>query len=327
METGHSLLRAMPTDCLGLNIMRDNNLALTKHFKSELAQNPINRPEPQGRISAPESDPLQPGYPFDAHLVAGLTPILEGGHLDFTIDRPNGMRGYILHLTTKGLGAVCQGEHQFEVAAGSLMLFPPSIPHYYQRSPDSSHWLHRWVYFRPRAYWLEWLHWQHQRQGVFVQKITDPEEFSTFENLFSQVESLSKSSSIYKEDLATNMLERLLLMSKERDSDKQHQHPDARVTKVCNYISENIDSELSIKELSEVACLSPSRLSHLFKQQTGMTLKAWRDDQRITLAKHLLMTTGMPIGNISRMLGYTDALYFSRVFRKKVGVSPSEYRT
>lgn len=39
------------------------------------------------------NDPLKPGYNFDAHLVAGLTPIIEGDELDFVIDRPNGMKG------------------------------------------------------------------------------------------------------------------------------------------------------------------------------------------------------------------------------------------
>lgn len=309
--------------------MRETNVALTTFLnRGSLSSQdtPVVAKHSSYQKQAPTSDPLKPGYPFDAHLVAGLTPILANGQLDFTIDRPNGLRGYILHLTTKGMGNVFKDEQQFQVTPGHLLLFPPSVPHFYERAPSCSHWLHRWVYFRPRAYWMEWLHWQEQRQGVFIQKIEDEKEFELFEHLFTQVESQSKSSSIYKEDLATNMLERLLLMCKDRDADKQHQHPDPRVTKVCNYISEHIDAELSIKELSEVACLSASRLSHLFKQQTGMTLKAWRDDQRISLAKHLLMTTGMPIGNISRMLGYADALYFSRVFRKKVGVSPSDYR-
>lgn len=49
-----------------------------------------------------QPDPLLPGYAFNAYLVAGLTPIEKGSPLDFFIDRPNGMKGYILNLTTKG---------------------------------------------------------------------------------------------------------------------------------------------------------------------------------------------------------------------------------
>ncbi|KGQ35878.1 helix-turn-helix domain-containing protein, partial [Gallibacterium genomosp. 1] len=52
----------------------------------------------------------------------------------------------------------------------------------------------------------------------------------------------------------------------------------------------------------------------------------WRDDQRINYAKQLLFTTNDPISSISRNVGFTDPLYFSRVFKKKVGVSPKVFR-
>lgn len=53
-----------------------------------------------------QNDPLLPGYSFNAHLVAGLTPIEANGYLDFFIDRPLGMKGYILNLTIRGKGVV-----------------------------------------------------------------------------------------------------------------------------------------------------------------------------------------------------------------------------
>lgn len=48
-----------------------------------------------------QNDPLKPGYDFNAHLVAGLTPISKGNDLDFVIDRPHGMKGFIINLTVK----------------------------------------------------------------------------------------------------------------------------------------------------------------------------------------------------------------------------------
>lgn len=53
-----------------------------------------------------QSNPLLPGYSFNAYLVAGLTPILADGPLYFFIDRPDGMKGYIINLTIKGQGRV-----------------------------------------------------------------------------------------------------------------------------------------------------------------------------------------------------------------------------
>lgn len=58
----------------------------------------------QRMVQEPQPNPLLPGYTFNAYLVAGLTPILADGPLDFFIDRPGGMKGYILNLTIKGRG-------------------------------------------------------------------------------------------------------------------------------------------------------------------------------------------------------------------------------
>ena len=106
-----------------------------------------------------QNDPLLPGYSFNAHLVTGLTPIEAQGYLDFFIDRPLGMKGYILNLTIRGEGVINNHGEQFVCRPGDMLLFPPGEIHHYGRHPDASEWYHQWVYFRPRAYWHEWLNW------------------------------------------------------------------------------------------------------------------------------------------------------------------------
>ena len=58
----------------------------------------------------------------------------------------------------------------------------------------------------------------------------------------------------------------------------------------------------------------------------GINILRWREDQRVIRAKLLLQTTQESIATIGRVVGYDDQLYFSRVFRKRVGVSPSDFR-
>ncbi len=67
-----------------------------------------------------------------------------------------------------------------------------------------------------------------------------------------------------------------------------------------------------IASVAQHVCLSPSRLSHLFRQQLGSASSA-REDQRISRAKLLLSTTRMPIATVGRNVGFEDQLYFSRV--------------
>ena len=71
-----------------------------------------------------QNDPLLPGYSFNAHLVAGLTPIEAEGYLDFYVDRPLGMKGYILNLTVRGEGIIKNGDQQFVCRPGDILLFP-----------------------------------------------------------------------------------------------------------------------------------------------------------------------------------------------------------
>ena len=148
-----------------------------------------------------QSNPLLPGYPFNAWLVAGLTPIGAGDPLDFFIDRPSGMKGYIINLTIKGRGQVFSGEEAFECEPGDLLLFQPKTSHYYGRSPESDCWHHRWIYFRPRAYWSSWLVWQDEKRGVGRLRL--PERlWGEFERLFTTIEQTHTSGKRFAEELA-----------------------------------------------------------------------------------------------------------------------------
>ncbi|WP_275556380.1 arabinose operon transcriptional regulator AraC, partial [Mixta sp. Marseille-Q2659] len=272
-----------------------------------------------------QPNPLLPGYPFNAWLVAGLTPISAGGALDFCIDRPHGMKGYIINLTIKGRGRVFDGEAAFDCEPGEMLLFQPKTPHYYGRAPESDCWYHRWIYFRPRAYWHDWLRWQDETNGVGRLRL--PESLrGEFDRLFASIEQTHNSGRRFAEELAMNLLERLLLRAVEEDPRSHQQIRDPRIIEACQYVTSNLAGELKIEAVAKHVCLSPSRLAHLFREQMGVNLLRWREDQRVIRAKLLLQTTQEPIASIGREVGYDDQLYFSRVFRKRVGVSPSDFR-
>lgn len=272
-----------------------------------------------------QSNPLLPGYPFSAWLVAGLTPIDAAGPLDFFIDRPQGMQGFILNLTIKGGGRVEHGQQAFDCEPGDLLLFQPKTPHYYGRSPASDCWYHRWIYFRPRAYWGDWLAWQEQADGIGRLRLTQALR-DEFERLFEGIEETHNSGRRYAEELAMNLLERLLLRAIEEDPRSHQQVRDARVVEACQYVMQHLAAEVKIDEVARHVCLSPSRLAHLFREQMGVNLLRWREDQRVIRARLLLQNTMQPIASVGREVGYDDQLYFSRVFRKRAGVSPSDFR-
>lgn len=99
------------------------------------------------------------------------------------------------------------------------------------------------------------------------------------------------------------------------------------VARVKKYVAANIkNEEMNRENIANAVFLNPDYLSRLFKQQTGMTLSEYVLQQRLSLAKSLLTTTSLPIGDISLNLGYSSFSYFTRVFKNATGRTPVEYR-
>lgn len=95
---------------------------------------------------------------------------------------------------------------------------------------------------------------------------------------------------------------------------------------VMTYISENYNERITLESAANSCNISVFYLSRLFKKNTGMKFIDYINLYKIEKAKELLKNTDMPIINISISLGYDESGYFSKVFKKIVGVTPSTYR-
>lgn len=273
-----------------------------------------------------QPNPLLPGYDFGAYLVAGLTPIEKDKELDFAINRPNGMKGYIINLTVKGKGTVFSGTDAFNCTEGDLLLFPPNAAHFYHRSEDSECWYHQWIYFRPRSLWSEWLSWSDCYRQVSRLTIQNKETYQEILCLFQQIEQEYHSGMNLSEAMSMCLLEQLLIKCAQLDPVNTQKKLDPRVLSTCHFISEHLSLNHSLSEIAEHIHISPSRLAHLFSEQVGTSIIKWREDQRMIKAQYLLHTSSAPIYAISRQLGYDDQLYFSRLFKRYTGLTPSEFR-
>lgn len=98
------------------------------------------------------------------------------------------------------------------------------------------------------------------------------------------------------------------------------------VQKVINHINLNLDSQLSLKLLAEMCFISPSYLSNLFKQETGSTLTDYINTQRVQRAAYRLQTTPSSVSTIAESVGILDVNYFTKIFKKIMGVTPTQYR-
>lgn len=99
-----------------------------------------------------------------------------------------------------------------------------------------------------------------------------------------------------------------------------------RILKVKNYINENYMYELKLATLADLANMSPSAFSRFFKLHTGRTLSDYIIDIRMGFATRLLLDTNDTIAEVGFNCGYNNLSNFNRIFKRKKGCSPSEFR-
>lgn len=96
--------------------------------------------------------------------------------------------------------------------------------------------------------------------------------------------------------------------------------------KIITYINSDLTADLSLKAMSDWLNVNASYLSTLFKKEVGMPLTDFVNRQRIEQAKKLLIATELPTKTIAQQCGIPDIYYFSRLFKKRTGVTPKLYR-
>lgn len=100
-----------------------------------------------------------------------------------------------------------------------------------------------------------------------------------------------------------------------------------KVYEITKYIKENFSNkDLSIQMIADYVHFSQTYLCSFFKKSTGNTLNEYITDVRIEKAKELLQDNSIKLYEVALRIGFTDSNYFSTLFKKIVGCSPSEYR-
>lgn len=110
--------------------------------------------------------------------------------------------------------------------------------------------------------------------------------------------------------------------------DKKHAHKMDHTMEACKaYIAENYMKDISLDDVAGRFHFNPSYFSNQFKHVTGVNFSEYLMRLRLDGAVRLLETTNKKVYEIARIVGYRDVKYFCRLFKKKMGTTPEQYRT
>ncbi|MDB5055766.1 MAG: response regulator [Bacilli bacterium] len=101
---------------------------------------------------------------------------------------------------------------------------------------------------------------------------------------------------------------------------------DIMMLSAADYVQKNLSSDISIDELADYLSISCSYFSLLFKQHFGETFLEYVTRERMELAKSMLRTSLKSVNQIGKLVGFPERRYFTKVFLKHIGSTPSEYR-
>jgi AraC-like DNA-binding protein len=126
---------------------------------------------------------------------------------------------------------------------------------------------------------------------------------------------------VLSEEETTAFLHRLLL-----GEDALPPHTSGLVKRAVAYLHQNYHKPLSRWEIANAIGVSENYLTHIFGRELGLSPWQYLNRYRIRQARELLRRTNDSVTAVALQVGFNDPAYFSRVFRKQVGVSPSTYR-
>lgn len=236
---------------------------------------------------------------------------------------PEGRNDYQLIYIASG-----KGEFHFKkgievVEKGNMVLYRPGEPQIYR-------------YYAADKVEVYWVHFT----GSRVKSILSHYNFPKIENVFSvgsshdykwlynqMIRELQLRRNNYDE-LLQILLRHIMLITSRHLQEQESGTKDifSGIESAIHYFNENYNKPIKIEQYAKEHYISTNRFIQNFKKIANMTPIQYILYLRISAAKEYLVSTDKSIKEIASDIGYDNALYFSRLFRKVVGLSPSDYR-
>lgn len=283
-----------------------------------------------GNRNASLSEPLVKRYGPDT-LLRGLLPVRSGifeKAVSHWIHRPKGIDSHLLMLCLGGKGWVRKGRTEFLLGRGEWILLKANEAHEYG-ADDKDPWTIYWTHFigKDCERYFELLELETRS---IKRSVEDPELLRSLRANLENVVTAYESGFGYLECLRAAEALRGFFLNVAFGQAKNHSPSKdsslSTMESVITKMRERLNGEWSLVEMAASVPLSVTHFSRLFRSTTGFSPTDFFLRLKIQRASQKLLSTGSPIREVARELGFEDEYYFSRLFRKITGESPRKYR-
>jgi AraC family transcriptional regulator, arabinose operon regulatory protein len=237
-------------------------------------------------------------------------------------ERRQGIKHYILIYCTEGQGQVFLNTKEFTLSPNTYFIIPKNVSHSY-KSSETEPWSIYWAHFSG-----EYADDLYKRTLIDDQPKVHAIPFDENRiNLFDQIYSILEHSHEVREMeiLNFNFLHLVTSMIYYKQTHPSIYDADATSNSIA-YMKTCLHETFTIKQLAQQQNISVSHYSRIFKQKTGSSPIHYFNQLKVQKSCQYLYFSDRSIKEISSELGFDDPYYFSRLFKKFIGVSPAKYK-
>lgn len=240
------------------------------------------------------------------------------------VERPHGTSQHILIACVSGKGTSILNGQEWKMEAGDLLFLPPRERHVYTADAVSP-WTIFWMHFRGQRA-QDYLDSMGVTPDSPVVSVDDPSAlFEAFEDTFRHVTHGFGDAAMIGLSTAFSRLLGLVKVH-QRVPGNRARHSENRLLKVLTHMREDLARPWTLEELAKECHISIPHFTDLCRRQTGMPPLGLLIRLRLQRAMDLLQQGNHNVAEAALAVGYEDPFYFSRLFRKHMGVSPSACR-
>ncbi|KIL41219.1 AraC family transcriptional regulator [Gordoniibacillus kamchatkensis] len=247
------------------------------------------------------------------------------GSLPIKINRT--LQHHELIFIAKAKGSFTIDNKTHELKDGMLLYIRPDMPHALETDPGApvSCFSVHFSYARVTIHESQWKIAE-EPQALPLQAAQGLKDYYQIEDVFKKLAETWNAKLPGYEFAAKTLLQQLLTaIAQNMKKENQNFSISLKAEKIIQYMHEHIQDKITLAQLSDLVQLSPTYLSRAFKEITGYSIIEFFNKMKMDKAKEMILEGNRKIKEVAGALGYTDEFYFSRLFKKTEGISPSEY--